>query len=91
MRIDTTGRKEYRTDLYEWAGDVFGEATKAKAIDAACRHAHQDFENKQKAMQYIETHCSGEVARELAEILSTNPMPIHYEFSTSVGVEEGDR
>ncbi|WP_442909394.1 DUF7692 domain-containing protein [Halovenus sp. HT40] len=38
MRINTSGKKEWRTDLYERTANTLNESPKTGAIDSACIH-----------------------------------------------------
>ena len=86
MRINTDGQKEYRTDVYERAADVFDENTKVGGIDSACSHARQDAENKAEALEWMAEHLPPEQAAELAEILSTREMQLSLDVETNVEV-----
>lgn len=83
MRINTSGKKAYRDDLYERTADVLDENTKTGAIDAACIHARQDIDAKAEAIDYLSERLSPEELQEVAEILSTD------EVSVSVSVKTG--
>lgn len=84
MRIRTEGDFEYRRDVIEDAGSVFGTRDNTKAILKACEHAYNDHKSKREALKYLETHVPGQHARELAEILSTPQMRLEYEARATV-------
>lgn len=71
MRIDTSGRKEYRKDLYDRAGGVVGEKTRVGAIDVSCRFAIQMIGDRSKKGKLQEALEHEDMTPELASILST--------------------
>jgi hypothetical protein len=85
MRIRTEGESEYRTDLYERTADTLGENTKSAGIDAACVHANQDVRAKAEAMEFLRVHLSAEQLETVAELLSTDPVPVSADVKTQVG------
>ncbi len=87
MRINTDGKKEFREDLYERAGEIFDESTKVGGIDRACKHAREDIEAKQEALDWIEANLPPEQAHELCEILSTREMRLAIATETVLQTE----
>lgn len=88
MRINTSGGKEWRTDLYERTADALGENTKTGAIDSACIHANQDLDAKREAIEYLAEELPPRDLERVAEILSTDEMEVSVEIGTSVSVTE---
>jgi len=87
MRINTSGKKAWRTDLYERTADVLGESTKTGAIDSACIHTKQDIEAKQEALDYLTERLSPAELEAVAERLSTDEITVSVEFESVVTVE----
>jgi len=83
MRINTSGNKEWRTDLYERTADTLDESTKTGAIDSACIHANQDAQAKEEAIQYLAGNLAPRQLAEVAEILSTDEIKIAVEIHTT--------
>jgi len=83
MRINTGGKKEWRTDLYERTADVLDENTKTGAIDSACIHAKQDIEAKAEAMAFLAQRLPAAELEEVAALLSTDEI----EISTDVAMD----
>ncbi|CQH55134.1 uncharacterized protein HHUB_2187 [Halobacterium hubeiense] len=81
MRIRTDGDYAHRLDAIESAMDALGENTKTAAVIAACEHARQDRNAKQKALAHPD------MTPELAEVLSTPAMGLRYEIETSLDVD----
>ena len=48
MRLNTSGKQAYRSDLFERTADRLERSTKTGGIEAACIHARNDIENKQE-------------------------------------------
>ena len=88
MRINTSGKKEWRGDLYERTAETLGESSKSGAIDSACIHARQDVEAKEEALNYLEDHLPPEKLKEVAEILSTDEIELSVEIDTNVNIED---
>ncbi|MFC7073258.1 hypothetical protein ACFQJ7_01410 [Halovenus rubra] len=84
MRINTDGKKAWRSDLYERTADVLDESTKAGAIDSACIHAKQDVEAKQEAIEYLAERLSAGELEEVTTKLSTDTIEISAEVKTDV-------
>ena len=85
MRINTDGNQAYREDLYERVADRIGESTKTGAIDAPCIHIEQDLRNKEKAMELLASELPPEQLAEVAEILSTEQVPVSSQVTVTVG------
>ena len=85
MRINTAGKKEYRTDLYERTGRNLSEKTKTGAIDAACIHANQDIDNQREALDFLAGSLTADELEQVAEILSTDQIPLSVSVETKVG------
>lgn len=86
MRINTEGKKAWRTDLYESTQRALDEGTKSGAIDAACRHTKQDLRNKEQLFEWCEQHLTIEETEELLELLSTDIVELEHrsEFAVSL-------
>ena len=80
MRINTEGRYEYPAGLYDDAGDLFGESTRSKGIDAACLFARQMLPVLATAVEHPD------MTEDLAEVLSTPTVDVEYRVETDVMV-----
>lgn len=87
MRINTSGKKAWRTDLYERTADVLGESTKTGAIDSACIHAKQDIEAKQEVVEYLTDHLPAGELETVAELLSTDVVAVRTGLETEIETE----
>jgi hypothetical protein len=83
VRTDPDDDLAYRYDAIQQARDALAAGNKTDAIVAACEHAHRDRANKQRALEYLAEHASGEVVQEVAHILSTP----HLQLSVDVDVD----
>jgi len=88
MRINTSGKKAYRDDLYERAADVLDENTKTGGIDAACIHAQQDIEAKSEVLEYLSERLSPAELEEVADLLSTDEVELSVHVETTVETVE---
>lgn len=88
MRINTSGKKAYRNDLYEETARVLGENTKTGGIDAACIHAKQDVEAKREAIEYLAMKLPPKELESVADMLSTGQVRVEVDTLASVEVEE---
>ena len=79
MRINTDGKHEYRTELYEETAELLGEPTKSGGLDRACEFTRKMDRNLRRAIQHED------MTPELAEILTTTEIPVEYEIRRSVG------
>ena len=84
MRIDTSGKKAYRDNLYERTADALDENTKTGGIDAACIHANQDIDAKTEVIDFLSKRLSPGELREVAAILSTDEVAISISVETGV-------
>jgi len=84
MRINTSGKKAYRDDLYERTAGALDENTKTGGIDAACIHATQDIEAKAEAIGYLSDRLSPGELEEVSEILSTDEVDVSVSVETAV-------
>jgi len=84
MRINTSGKKAFRNDLYERTAETLDENTKTGAIDAACIHANQDIKAKAEAIDYLSNRMSPKELQEIAGILSTDEVEITVNIETEV-------
>ena len=81
MRINTNGRKEYRTELYEETAERFGVGSKSGGIDAACEFSTQMLRNLERAADH------DDMTEELAELLSTANVTVEHRTVTGVEIE----
>lgn len=80
MRIRTSRNYEWRLGLYDDAGDLLGENTRSKSIDAACLFTRQMLPALGKAAEHPD------MTEELAEVLSTPTVEVEYRVETGVSV-----
>jgi hypothetical protein len=88
MRINTSGAKEWRTDLYERTADSLDESTKTGAIDSACIHANQDLDAKAEAIDYLAERLPPADLEAVAELLSTDEVEVVVETTATVETTE---
>jgi len=81
MRIRTDGDYAHRLDAIESAMQALDENTKTAAVIVACEHARQDRKAKERALAHPD------MTPELAEVLSTPTMRLHYEIQTTVDID----
>lgn len=81
MRINTSGKKDYRTDLYEHTAERFGVGTKSGGIDAACQFSNQMLQNLERAAEH------DDMTEELAELLSTANVTVKHRTITDVKID----
>ena len=81
MRINTNGKKEYRTDLYERTAERFGVGTKSGGIDAACEFSTQMLCNLERAAEH------DDMTEDLAELLSTANVTVEHRTVTGVEID----
>jgi hypothetical protein len=82
MRIETSGKYDWRTDLYDEAGDLLGENTRSGAVDGACEFTRQMLPALAEAVEHPD------MTPELAEILSTNTVEVEYRVERGVTVRD---
>jgi len=80
MRIETTGRYSWRTDLYDDVGDHLDENTRSGAVDGACQFTKQMLPALQEAVDHPD------MTEDLAEVLSTQAVGVEYRVETEVNV-----
>jgi len=90
MRIDTTGNQAYRKDLFKRTERQLNASTKTEGIERACTHTTTDIRQKEEALDYLSERLSPAELQEIAEILSTDTVPLSVEIETSVGPEDTD-
>lgn len=81
MRINTNGKKDYRTDLYERTAERFGVGTKSGGIDAACEFSTQMLRNLERAAEH------DDMTEDLAELLSTANITVEHRVVTGVEID----
>lgn len=84
MRIRTTDRFAYRTDLYSDVAELLGESTKTGGIDASAEFTREMLANLERAANHPD------MTEELAEILSTSQVEVEYEVRSGVNVDGRD-
>jgi hypothetical protein len=82
MRIESTGKYEYRKDLYDRAAEEMGESARSKGLDAAAAFTLRMRRNLSRAVEHPD------MTPELAELLSTPRVRLDYEVQTSVKVRK---
>lgn len=82
MRIESTGKYEYRKDLYNRAAEEMGEATRSGGLDAAAAFTIRMRRNLARAIEHPD------MTSELAELLSTPRVGLKYEVQTDVRLED---
>ena len=82
MRIETSGKYDWRTDLYDETGDLLGENTRSGAVDGACEFTRQMLPALERAVEHPD------MSEELAEILSTNVVEVEYRVERGVTVRD---
>ena len=88
MRINTSGKKEWRTDLYERTAESLGEKTKTGAIDSACIHANQDIEAKRNLIKFLSKRLPPSELEKAADMLSTDEIKVEVDLQTSVEIPQ---
>lgn len=81
MRINTNGKKEYRTKLYERTAERFDVGTKSGGIDAACEFSTRMLRNLERAAEHPD------MTEDLAEVLSTSRVEVEYRVETGVNID----
>jgi hypothetical protein len=84
MRIETTGRYSWRTDLYDDVGDLLEENTRSGALDGACQFTKQVLPALQEAVDHPD------MTEDLAEVLSTQAVEVEYRVETGVNLPDSD-
>ncbi|EFW90467.1 hypothetical protein ZOD2009_19163 [Haladaptatus paucihalophilus DX253] len=82
MRIKSDGKYEYRKDLYDQAGELLGESTRSKGLDASAEFTRRMMKNLERAADHPD------MTAELAEILSTPRVTLEYRVESRVQVNE---
>ncbi len=82
MRIKSDGKYEYRKDLYDQAGELLGESTRSKGLDASTEFTRRMIRNLERAVNHPD------MTEELAEILSTPRVGVQYEVQTELVIDE---
>lgn len=80
MRIESTGKHEYRKELYNRASEEMGESTRSGGLDAAAAFTIRMRRNLSRAIEHPD------MTSELAELLSTPRVQLDYEVRTSVEI-----
>lgn len=84
MRINTSDRYEWRTDLYDQAGELLGESTRSGAVDASAEFVTEMMQNLEAAAEHPD------MTPELADVLSTSSVTVEYEVRSDVSVDGRD-
>lgn len=81
MRIETSGKYEWRTDLYDDVGDLLDESTRSGAIDGACEFTKEMLPALERAVGHPD------MTEDLAEVLSTSVVEVEYCIERGVNVD----
>ena len=81
MRIETSGKYAWRTDLYDDVGELLGENTRSGAVDGTCEFTREMLPALERAVEHPD------MTEELAEMLSTSTVNVEYRVETGVNVE----
>jgi hypothetical protein len=82
MRIETSGKYEWRTDLYDDVGDLLDESTRSGAVDGACEFTTQMLPALGRAVEHPD------MTEDLAEVLSTRMVEVEYRVERGVNVHD---
>lgn len=82
MQIETNGKYEWRTKLYDNVGDLLDENTRSSAIDGACEFTEEMLPALERAVEHPD------MTEELADILSTHAVEIEYHVERGVAVRD---
>lgn len=82
MRINTGNGYEWRTDLYDQAGELLNENTRSGAVDASAQFATEMIPALQEAANHPD------MTKELAEVLSTSMVEVEYEIRSGVNIND---
>lgn len=82
MRINTSDKYEWRTDLYDRVGDLMNESTRSGAVDASAQFTEEMMHNLERVMDHPD------MTPELAALLSTSQVELEYEIQSSVEVRD---
>lgn len=82
MRIKSDGKYEYRKDLYDQAGELLGESTRSKGLDASAEFTRRMMKNLERAADHPD------MTAELAEVLSTPRVTVRYEVRSELVVND---
>lgn len=82
MRINTSDKYEWRTDLYDRVGDLMNESTRSGAVDASAQFTEEMMHNLEQAMDHPD------MTPELASILSTSQVELEYKIQSRVEIQD---
>lgn len=82
MRINTTDKYEWRTDLYDRVGNLMNESTRSGAVDASAQFTEEMMHNLERAMDHPD------MTPELAALLSTSQVELEYRVESGVDVRD---
>ena len=82
MRIETSGKYAWRTDLYDDVGHLLNENTRSGAVDGACEFTREMVENLERAVEHPD------MTEDLAETLSTRVVEVEYRVERGVNVRD---
>lgn len=85
VRINTTGKFEWRKALYDRVGDILGENTRSGAIDGAAEFTEEMVPNLEAAANHPD------MTEELADILSTRKVRVDYEVRSGIHINGDER
>ena len=81
MRIETSGKYAWRTDLYDDTGDLLDENTRSGAVDGACEFTCEMLQNLERAVEHPD------MTHELAQLLSTRAVTLDYRVETDLSID----
>jgi hypothetical protein len=81
MRLESSGKYEYRKDLADDVAKRFGENARSKAFDAGMEFALRVTENLKRASEHPD------MTPELAELLSTGQVQLEVRRETEFSIE----
>lgn len=81
MRIRTSDKFEWRTNLYDDVADLLGESTRSGGIDASAEFTREMLRNLERAADHPD------MTQSLAEELSTSQVTLEYEVRSGVSVD----
>lgn len=85
MRINTSDKYEWRTDLYDRVGKLMDESTRSGAVDASAQFAEEMIQNLERAAEHPD------MTPELADLLSTSQVKVDYRVESGVRVGDDAR
>lgn len=82
MRINTSDKYEWRTDLYDRVGELMNENTRFGAVDASAQFTEEMIANLERAAEHPD------MTPELAALLSTSQVEVEYRIESGVKIDD---